>query len=184
MYTYISILRGINVGGKRKIKMAELKELYSKLNFLNITSYIQSGNVIFNSEVKEDCNKISAQIEKAILNTFGFEVPVIVKTSDELKQAISDNPFSFVEEKERLHLTFLSEIPSSEKAKLLKKFNFDPDQFKIIGKNTFIYCNGKYSESKLTNNFLETKLNVLCTTRNWKTVLQLYELVKINELNN
>ena len=91
MQKYISILRGINVGGKRKILMSDLKELYQSLGFEDIQTYIQSGNVIFNSAL--DKNEISIQIEKAVFEKYGFEVPVIIRTKEELQKIQSSNPF-------------------------------------------------------------------------------------------
>lgn len=180
MTKYIAILRGINVGGKRKILMADLKELFSKLGFSYIETYIQSGNVIFNMKTKEDNLILANKIEQSILKNFKFEVPVIVRSVDEFKDVISKNIFAKEKETdiERLHLTFLKEVPETEKSEKIKSYNYYPDNFKIIGKNVFVYCSGKYSDSKLTNSFFENKLQVSATTRNWKTVLKLSELSK------
>jgi len=107
---YISLLRGINVGGKRKILMADLKEIYADLGFLNCISYIQSGNVIF--EYQEQSNReLANKIQEAISKKYGFDVPVIVRTSDEWKQSIKANPFADNCDVASLHLTFLSEVP-------------------------------------------------------------------------
>ena len=179
MNKQIAILRGINVGGRRKILMKDLKELFHQLGFNNVQTYIQSGNVIFNSSGETDNIKIAEKIEKSILKTYDFQVPIIVLTAKELDTAISENPFLADNsiEIERLHLTFLKEIPEDEKILKIKTFNFAPDLFKIKNKNVFICCSGKYSQSKLTNGFFENKLKVQATTRNWKTVLKLSELV-------
>lgn len=180
MTKYIAILRGINVGGRRKILMANLKELFSELGFTDIKTYIQSGNVIFNSKGKDDDIILGNKIEQSISKNYDFEVPVIVRTSNELNEAISKN--SFLEKNkvdiERLHLTFLKEVPETSKLETIKTSDYSPDKFKIIDKNVFVYCSEKYSDSKLTNNFFESKLKVSATTRNWKTVLKLSELSK------
>lgn len=178
MNKQIAILRGINVGGRRKILMKDLKELFHHLGFINIQTYIQSGNVIFNSSGKTDNIKIATEIEKSILKAYNFQVPVIVLTALELHSAISENPFSGKNiEIEKLHLTFLKEVPENDKLQNIQTFNLAPDKFEIKNKNAFICCSGKYSQSKLTNSFFESKLKVQATTRNWKTVLKLSELV-------
>ncbi len=177
MTKYISILRGINVGGKRKILMADFKKLIQDLGFTNIHTYIQSGNVIFNSHKIENDDTISHNIEQLISKTFGFGVPVIVRTVDEIKQSISNNPFlKDNDDFERLHLTFLKEKPTSDKLEKIKSYDYSPDKFEIKNKDIYIFCSGKYSKSKLTNKFFEDKLKITATTRNWKTVNKLYEM--------
>jgi len=178
----IAILRGINVGGKRKILMADLKLLFDDLGFINITTYIQSGNVIFNSESKLTDIQITEKIEKAITNKYGFSVPVIVKSAKEIEESIRENPFYQKQNPDinKLHLTLLKEQPTNENILKTESYNYEPDKFVIKGKRVFVFCNGKYHQSKLTNNFFENKLKVPATTRNWKTVLKLVELSKGN----
>lgn len=174
----IAILRGINVGGKRKILMADLKELFERLGFTDIKTYIQSGNVIFNSPNQLSDNDISAKVEKSISDKYRFDVPVIVRSENELEQAVEKNPFYKGEEVDinRLHLTFLKKIPTKENRLKTESYNYAPDEFIIDDKNVFVFCEGKYHQSKLTNSFFESKLKVAATTRNWKTVLKLVEL--------
>ncbi len=173
----IAILRGINVGGKRKILMADLKSLCEKLGLKDVKTYIQSGNIIFDSD--KESLELENELEKTIIEKYGFNVPVIVRTDKEFEASIKNN--SFFDENidiKRLHLTFLKEKPNEENIEKTKTFNYEPDKFKIYDKDIFIYCAGKYHESKLTNNFFEKKLKVGATTRNWKTVLKLLELIK------
>jgi uncharacterized protein (DUF1697 family) len=181
MIKYISILRGINVGGNRKILMADLKSLYGKLCFSNVQTYIQSGNVIFDSEMKVSNTDLEQLIQQAISETFGFDVPVIVRTVEEMGDSIFNNPFW--KEKnadiDRLHLTFLKETPFQEKLIKMINIDFSPDKFQVIGKDAFIFCSAGYSDSKLTNQFFESKLGVSATTRNWKTVVKLNELAML-----
>lgn len=176
----IAILRGINVGGKRKILMADLKELFAELGFKEIITYIQSGNVIFSSNNAASNLEIGNKIEHSISKKYGFEVPVIIRTVRELNEAIASNLFAKNNDVDRLHLTFLKEIPKAENLQPIKTFDFSPDKFTIKKGSVFVYCSGKYSDSKLTNQFFESKLKVATTTRNWKTVLKLSELSKSN----
>jgi uncharacterized protein (DUF1697 family) len=176
---FVSILRGINVGGKRKILMADLKVLYAELGFTNIISYIQSGNVIFDSDISLSEKKLELLIKAIIENKYGFDVPVIVLSKVNFEIAVSNNPYTKGKEFdiERLHATFISEKPIPE---LIEKANsnyFEADTFKLIDKTVYLYCSGKYHESKLGNTWFEKQLKVSATTRNWKTVTKLLELL-------
>jgi len=178
MLKRIAILRGINVGGKRKILMEDLRLLFSELGFKSVSTYIQSGNVLFESDEKQTDTEMAELIEQAILMQYKFEVPVIVRTQEELELAIKNNPFYQRDETDinQLHLTFLKEIPAKENLVKVESYNFEPDKFKISGNNAFVFCNGKYHQTKVSNNFFENKLKTSATTRNWKTVLKLVEL--------
>jgi len=181
MQKYISILRGINVGGKRKILMKDLKEVYQDLGFLNVETYIQSGNVIFESS-NLDATKISKQLEKSIFEKYSFEVPVLIRTKEELQKIQTSNPFIKSEEDKEhlintLHLTFLEIVPTIQNTEKTKEIeSIILDKFEIIENNIFIFCEGNYHTSKLTNNFFEKKLKTKATTRNWKTIEKLVEL--------
>ena len=179
MVTYVAILRGINVGGKRMIKMDALKQLFASLGFLHIETYIQSGNVFFQCK-KTSEEKLAATIAKEIETVFTFNVPTIVKNIEELKQIITNNPFAKDKKKlaEYFHVTFLATAPSKTNIDGIEKLIFGEDAFAIIDKAVYLYCPNSYSNSKLTNGFFENKLNVIATTRNWKTC---NELVNIAE---
>ena len=179
---YISILRGINVGGNRKILMKDLKSLYEGLGFSKVETYIQSGNVVFESDEKLSNADLEVKIQQAITETFGFEVPVIIRTADEWAKSIAKNPFWKEKDTDidRLHFTFLKELPKLELLEKIKLFQFLPDRYEIIGKDVFIFCAAGYGTSKLTNPFFESKLKVPCTTRNWKTVIKLHEMINLN----
>ncbi|MCW3086125.1 MAG: hypothetical protein JWP12_3491 [Bacteroidetes bacterium] len=178
MKTYISILRGINVG-KKQVLMADLKKLYEGLKFKDITTYIQSGNVIFKAETKLSDTALAQKIEEVIFKKYAFEVPVIIRSADELATAIKINPF--LKDKkintEKLHVTFLSDVPEKANTESIKDLTFPPDQFVVLGKEVFIHCPESYGETKLSNKFFENKLKVSATTRNWNTVNKLLEMV-------
>jgi len=177
METFISILRGINVSGQNKIQMTDLKALYEALKFKDITTYIQSGNVIFKSTSASD-QKLAKKIEDAIYERYGFTVPVIIRTVDEMEHAISVNPFlkQSKADVERLHITFLAEIPEPKNMESVRNVDYSPDKFIIIDKEVYLYCPNGYGITKLSNNFFEQKLKVKATTRNWKTVNKLFEM--------
>lgn len=174
---YISILRGINVGGRRKILMADLKNLYEQLGCSHVTTYIQSGNVVFDVKKKIDSALFAEKMAKAIYKKYGFEVPVLVKTLDEIQNTLVTNPFLKKKDllTENLHVTFLAEMPNPENLEKLKDIDYSPDEFQIIDQDVFIYCE-KYGRTKLNNGFFERKLKVSATTRNWKTINKLVNL--------
>ncbi len=178
MQTYISILRGINVSGQKKILMTDLKELFNKLAFKNVTTYIQSGNVVFQSDAKLSDVKFAEKIEAAIFKKYGFKVPVIIRTKEELENIIYSNPFlkEININLEKLHVTFLSEKSDKTLIDLIKHFDYSPDKFYIIEKEVYLHIPGGYGETKLSNKFFENKLKVAATTRNWKTVNKLFEI--------
>ncbi|GHA26488.1 hypothetical protein GCM10007103_04820 [Salinimicrobium marinum] len=178
MKKYIAILRGINVGGKRKILIKDLKLLFERMGFSEVTTYIQSGNVIFCSNKEQENSILEEELQEAIFETYGFEVPVIIRTPEELNKAISQNPFYQKEniDIKRLHLTFLRVTPATEALVKTARDDHSPDEFLVTGNHVFIYCAGKYHQSKLSNKFFESKLKIAATTRNWKTVLKLQEL--------
>jgi uncharacterized protein (DUF1697 family) len=178
MHKKIAILRGINVGGKRIILMADLKAIFEHLGFIDIVTYIQSGNVIFNTNERSSNIKLSDKIEKAISEKYGFDVPVIIRTAEELKKAVSINPFLKEDEVniDKLFLSFLKDKPLEEYREKTESYDFSPDRFVIDDKDVFIFCEGKYHKTKLSNNFFESKLKTSATSRNWKTVLKLRDL--------
>jgi len=177
MTTYIAILRGINVGGKRMIKMDALKSMCSRIGFQNTQTYIQSGNLIFQYQML-DLKQLSKMIEQAIVDHFLFDVPVIVLELDELNQLISNNLFGIDTTKNTdfLHVTFLSDVPDVEGINVLSSGNFQDDEFYSVHKAIYLYCPNGYSNSKLTNGFIEKKLKITATTRNWKTTMELQRI--------
>lgn len=157
--------------------MADLKLMCEKLGLKNVRTYIQSGNLIFNSDKPN--SELENDLEKAITEKYGFDVPVIVRTEKELENVINSNPFSNKDvDINQLHLTFLKEKPTKENLEKILTFNYEPDKFKIEDKDAYLFCAGKYHKSKLTNNFFEKQLKVGATTRNWKTIMKLSELSK------
>lgn len=177
MKTYIALLRGINIGGRNKILMKDLKTLFIDLGFKNVITYIQSGNVIFHSSINST-NDLSIIIQKEIQNKFELDIPTLVISKKGFIFAATNNPFYNDKiDSTRLHVTFLNEQPNTT---LLTKINEETyqtkDVFEVIDKCAFINCEKKYHQSKFSNAFFEKKLHVEATTRNWRTVSKLLEL--------
>ena len=176
---FIALLRGINVGTGRKVQMADLKKLCEKLDLQNVQTYIQSGNVVFSLVKPEEIPMLENRLRQAFTEAFGFDIPVIVRTGEEWAASISKNPFLSEEviEDARLYLTYLQNEPAPESLEKIKALQHLPDRYEIIGKDVFLFCTSGYGSSKLSNPFFESKLKVKATTRNWKTVMKLHELV-------
>lgn len=178
MTTYIALLRGINVSGHRLIKMTELKAVCEGLGLERVQTYIQSGNLLFRSA--EEALVLRRRIEAAIASTFGFEVPVVVKSASEWEQIIRDCPFPHdLPEGESLHLSLLVDTPSQEGVDRLLAFPSGIDEFRLAGQAIYIRYRQSSHKSRLSNNLFEQKLGVAATTRNWQTICKLGALAKI-----
>ena len=176
---YISVLRGINVGGHKKIKMADLKALYIKLGFNNVVTYIQSGNVIFES-TETDASVLIQTIENRILKQYGFEVPVIIRTADDWETITKNYPFEInaLENLTTISVTLLSTQPTGSAYLTLISYLKAPDLLVLNNKNIYLYTPNGYGKTKFSNNFIEKNLAVKATTRNWKSVLKINTLLR------
>ncbi|MED3563306.1 DUF1697 domain-containing protein [Bacillus xiapuensis] len=173
---YIALLRGINVGGHNKIKMADLKKMLETIGLKNVKTYIQSGNVLFESE--EIAADLTRKIEEAIQKEFGFPVTVVLRTAPELEQIIKKCPYSLDDlfEGESVHVAFLAGIPTDEGINYLQNFNKGNDEYHIEGQDVYLYFRQSIRDSKLAAQL--PKLGVQATVRNWKTVKNLDSMVK------
>lgn len=172
MKTYIVLLRGINVSGKNILPMQELRDLLSELNFKNVQTYIQSGNIILNSS--ETKQRVLKKIKGGIAVKFGYDVSVLVRTISEWENAIVKNPYP-KEDTKLLSFTFLNAVPEIT---TFEVNGVNDDEFVIIGDVLYIYCLEGFGRTKLTLNLFERKLKVTGTSRNWKTTLKLLKLAK------
>ena len=179
MSTYIAILRGISGSGARPLPMKELKELFEGLKCGNVRTYIQSGNVILESG-KLDPTAFAGKVEAAIKKKYDYEVPVLVRSLEEMKDVAKANPYLKNKgiELDKLHVTFLAEAPKQAEAEKITGTTFGNDSFALHGREVYVHCPDGYGNSKLNNNWFESKLKVRATTRNWRTV---NELVRIGE---
>lgn len=174
---YIAMLRGINVSGQKIIKMENLRLSFEALGFHGVRTYVQSGNVIFES-AKASSTGLSKSIGEQILHDFGFAVSVIFKTPKELKRVVGANPFlkKRAIDQSKLYVTFLSRPPATTALRNLGALKAEPDQFCITGREIYLYCPNGYGRTKLSNNVFERRLSVEATTRNWNTVNMLLEM--------
>ena len=175
--TYISLLRGINVSGQKKIIMKDLKALYEALGFENVVTYIQSGNVIFESDADEQI--LIGKIEEAITEKYGFDVPVQVRRASKLENIVETCPFAeldLIEEGTRVMVTFLESQPSEESVAKLMTYVKEPERLVCMGRVVYLHCPNGYGKTKLSNAFIENKLKIGATTRNWKSVCKLWDI--------
>lgn len=174
---YIALLRGINVSGKNRIRMNELVDSFQALQFKNVKTYIQSGNVVFDYGVI-DTKELASIIKKKINEDFGFTAKVLIRTKDEMENIINSNPFikeSNVEI-DKLHITFLENIVDTTILSEIDLKKEENEKYLIISKEIYLYCPNGYGRTKLTNAIFEKKLKTIATTRNWKTVNRLFEI--------
>jgi uncharacterized protein (DUF1697 family) len=179
MPTYIAMLRGINVGGHKAIKMEALRASFVALRLSNVKTYVQSGNVVFGAEIGS-VPALSEKIEGRILQDFDFSVPVFLRTAKELQEIIRRNPFltDTAIDHSKLHITFLADVAPKMALEELQPLAAKPEQFRVIGRQIYLYCPNGYGRTRLSNTAIERKLSVGATTRNWKTVNTLLVLTQ------
>jgi uncharacterized protein (DUF1697 family) len=177
MTTYIALLRGINVSGKYKIKMADLRAELSGLDYQNLQTYIQSGNIVFEAP-EQTAHELEEAIAARIQEAFGYEVPVLVMPAQELAEIAAQQPFLAEAEEDggKVLFTILQKGPDQERLDQLLEQDYGSERFVVNGRTVYLHCPNGYGRAKLNNNFLERKFGVPATTRNWKTVKRLLEI--------
>jgi len=173
MKTYIALLRSINVGGKNKVPMAELRAVLTRSGFNNVRTYIQSGNVIL--ETSKPLNEVKELIKTVIKTHFGFEITVLVKTNNELQLIYDRCPF-VQNEKEKSYFMMLDTIPNQELIDEVKKLSYEDEAFHIIENCIYFYSKNGYGRTKFNSNFFESKLKVSASARNYNTMMKLLSL--------
>ena len=173
---YVAFLRGINVGGKNKVKMETLREICASIGFENVKTYINSGNVIFETR-KTDVLKLAEKIEKAIEKEFGLQIKVMVRRTEEIENLVKNNPFAGQFENDKdLHVFFLDEELSTEKRELLLSNNSENEQFSVQNREIFCLLRVSVLESLIGKDYIGKKLKVSATARNWRTVNKILEV--------
>jgi uncharacterized protein (DUF1697 family) len=176
MTTFVSMLRGVNVGGRRRLKMSGLAETFTSLGFENVRTYVQSGNVVFSTNLADE-SSLAKRVEKELKSRLGLDVVVIIRTSNELAGIVGRNPFAG-KEQSKLHVTFLYTKPARVPIEKMEGVRGEDEEFAVSGREVFLFLPNGYGRTKLSNNFFEKALNVPATTRNWNTVTTLLEMAK------
>lgn len=173
MKTYIALLKGINVGGHKKVPMAELRDLLAKSGFQNVQTYIQSGNVIFKS--LDDVHGLEKKISNLISVHFGFDVSVIVKTNPELQLIFDSCPFE-KDIKEMSYFIILNTSPDAKMIDEVNKISYENEEVIIKNNCLYFYSSNGFGQTKFNMNTYERKLKVIGTSRNYNTMVKLLSL--------
>jgi uncharacterized protein (DUF1697 family) len=176
--TYVALLRGINVGGKNKVPIKDLTEVFLEARCSEVRTYIQSGNVIFNSS-SGLAQRLPLLITARIRERFGYTIPVVLRTVGQLGKVVRTNPFlrAGVAENE-LHVLFLADLPASRRVEDLDPDRSPPDTFQVLGQEVYLRLPNGAARTKLTNQYFDSKLATTSTGRNWRTVTKLFELME------
>jgi uncharacterized protein (DUF1697 family) len=172
--TRLALLRGINVGGKNKLPMRDLAVMFEDAGCENVRTFIQSGNVIFTA-ASSVSKGLAGVVASKIEDRFGYKVPVILRTAQQLRDVVSNNPFPGAED--ILHVMFLADRPSAAKIAALDPKRSAPDAFIVRGQEIYLHLPIGVRDTKLTNAWFDSKLGTVSTGRNWRTVTKLLEMM-------
>jgi uncharacterized protein (DUF1697 family) len=175
--SHVALMRGINVGGKNKLPMKELAGYFADAGCSDVRTYIQSGNVIFRAG-NPVLKGLTGQITERIATEFGYKVPDVLRSEEELSDAIANNPFLKPDADENAHyMMFLGDIPAAEAIARLDAGRSPGDEFHVRGRDVYLYLRTGAADTRLTNAWFDKQLQTVSTARNWRTVLKLQELL-------
>jgi uncharacterized protein (DUF1697 family) len=170
---YAALLRGINVGGNKKVAMAQLRELLAELGYTDVATILNSGNAVFTSP-QEDPQALGRAIAAGIEDRFAMSVSVVIRTAAELAAALRSSPLpGEPENPSRFFVAFLSARPTAGAIRAIEAQSFDPDRIWVSGHEAYLWCPVGAADTLLTNTFIEKNLGVTATSRNWNTVTKL-----------
>jgi uncharacterized protein (DUF1697 family) len=176
---HVALLRGINVGGRNMVPMADLRALLESLGFDEPRSLLQSGNLVFQSD-RQTGDALERFLEAETEKRFGFVVSYVVRSAEEWQTIVAKNPFPDESERDPAHLLvqFQKNAPKPADVKALQAAIQGPEIVRAVGKQLYMVYPSGVGTSKLTNTLIEKKLGTRGTARNWNTVLKLAELVQ------
>ncbi|MEQ1904358.1 MAG: DUF1697 domain-containing protein [Pirellulaceae bacterium] len=176
MQNWIALLRGINVGGRNSLPMAELKATFESSGCSSVQTYIQSGNVVFASSVRSG-QSLSKRLSEAVEEEFGFRPSILLLSESDFRAAIANNPFAkAVKDPKTLHFFFLDSPPKSQDMKGFDKLALSTERYELIGSVFYLYTPDGFGRSKLAAG-AERKLGVPATARNFTTVMKLSKML-------
>lgn len=178
MTTFVAFLRGINVSGKNLIKMDELKRAVEKAGFMQVSTYLQSGNLVFWSQ-ETDPELLRNRLTETIKSHFGFNIQLLVMDAQKLKRITGQHPFGAIPETAYARCFVTMPVGAAERALTvtLEAHLQEGEKIWFDGETIYIYCPQGYGRTKLNNNLIEKKIRMMATTRNWKTMLEMSKLV-------
>jgi len=175
---HVALLRGVNVGGKNSVPMADLAALFAEAGCSSVRTYIQSGNVVFAPPAKRPAD-LAGLLARRIEARFGLKVPVVLRSAGELEAVVRGNPFlAEGADEERLHVMFLAGAPAPEAVARLDPHRSPPDRFVVAGRDVYLHTPNGMARSKLTNDHFDRALATVSTVRNWRTVSKLLEMAR------
>lgn len=170
----VALLRGVNLGPHKRMKMVDLVAVFEKCGCAEIATYIQSGNVVFTAPAG---GIDAAMLEAAIEKRFGFSAPVVLRTAEQLHAAIAANPYpNCDQERDRPHISFLADAPLAEHVATLDPQRSPGDSFRVLGRELYLLFPTGIANNKLTSQYFDSRLKTTGTARNWRTVLALAEM--------
>jgi uncharacterized protein (DUF1697 family) len=172
---YVSMLRGVNVGGHGRLKMAAVKDAYAAIGLGHVHTLLQSGNVVFTSRVN-DRQALAKRIMQEIERRFDLQIEVLIRTLDEIRMLVARGPTTPRADPSKLLVMFLARVPDARAQSALLKEHKGPEMIEIRGPEIYLYYPNGVGRSKLTSAFLENKLDAAGTARNWSTLSKLVEL--------
>ncbi len=172
MTRHAAMLRGINLGARNRVAMPALRDLFETMEFTDVETYVQSGNVVFSATSRPQGHAIARRIAKDLDATS----PVLIRSATELAKIVKGIPFTG--DTAAFHVTLLEDKPKAADVKTIDADRYAPDEFKVVGKDVYLRCPKGYGVSKLSNALFEKKLGTVATTRNWNTITNLHDLTK------
>lgn len=172
---HVAFLRGINVGGKNILPMKALAEMFVAAGATDVETYVQSGNVVCRAR-SAVAKKLPTLIHDAIMKRFGYAIPVVMRSRDELRAVVRANPFLAIgADPKKLHVAFLRDAPGASRLAKLDAKRSPGDAFIARGRDLYLRLPSGVAKTKLTNAYLDSTLATISTVRNWRTVLALAE---------
>lgn len=175
MPTYVALLRGINVGGSKVVKMADLRAILAAGGCADVETYIQSGNAVF-AHASRSPARLAAELEQRIAKATGFAVPVVLRTSDELAAVIAANPFAT--DADHVHVLFVAAPLAADALGAIDARKFAPERLAAVEREIYLCLPGGLGNSKLAGTVMRAKAMAAATARNWRTVLTLDEMAR------
>jgi uncharacterized protein (DUF1697 family) len=176
--THLALLRGINVAGKNKLPMKDLAAMFADAGCKDVRTYIQSGNVVFRAPAALAA-KVPAKVGAQIARQFGYQVPVLLRSHDELAQLAGRNPFLARQtDHGKLLVMFLADEPNARSVAALDPARSPSDEFVVRGREIYLHCPNGFGRSKLGNDYVDRVLGTTSTGRNWRTVLELLDMTR------
>jgi uncharacterized protein (DUF1697 family) len=176
MGTHVALLRGINVGGRNKLPMRDLRTIFTDVGCADVTTYIQSGNVVYRAPAKL-ANRIPRLISDGIAERFDLRIPVVTRSAAELEGVVAGNPYLGIEaDFTKLHVAFLADRPGTAESASLDPDRSPGDAYRLHGREIYLHLPNGAAGTQLSNAYFDAKLGTTSTARNWRTVLKLNEL--------